>query len=54
LEPPIIIALSTLYRTITTRSLIPVTTPLATPVFGDVAASLYIIPQGQNSIPQIQ
>ena len=40
LYPLIITALNTLCRNITTNSLIPVTTPLATPVLGDVTVSL--------------
>jgi hypothetical protein len=51
--PPALSALSTLCRTITTNSLIPVT-PLMTTVLGDVAVPLSTIPKGQSRINPVQ
>jgi len=49
--PHIITALNTLCRTITTNSLTPVTTPLATLVLGNVAATLCLIPKKPEHYP---
>jgi hypothetical protein len=52
--PAIITALDSLYRTIMTNSLIPVTTPLTTTILEDVAVPLSSIPQGQSSIRPVE
>jgi hypothetical protein len=54
LYPVIITALSTLLRTITTKSLFPVTTALTKTVLGDVAVPPYTIMHGQISIRPVQ
>jgi hypothetical protein len=54
LYSPTITALNTFYRTITTNIPIPVITPLATPMLGDVAAPLYPAQQGQSIIHPVQ